>query len=195
MKFFEGKIFKLSSEEKAILSMIFSEGLSKYKMGNRRDPIHPEMQEISDAPLGSSQMTKNLLEIFLIKLRRSTENFSKKSRQSFTMRGIEVNYELKEIFDFIEKNVYGKISVSDIADAVGKSESTVKKLFSEYIPNGIINYYNHCKIEEAKRLIREGKYNFTQIADVLHFDTPQYFSKCFKNFTNMTPSEYKSSII
>ena len=194
MKFFGGKIFKLNAEEKAILSMLFTEGLSHFEMRNKRDPLHPDMQEIENAPLGSSQMTKNLLEMFLIKLRRSTEIFTKKSRQSVNFDGIEIPYDLKGVLDFIEENLYGKITVSDIADAVGRSESAVKKLFALYIPNVIINYYNLRKIEEAKRLIREGKYNFTQISYMLNFDTPQYFSKCFKHFTNMTPSEYKASI-
>ena len=35
----------------------------------------------------------------------------------------------------------------------------------------------------------------TQISDMLQFDNPQYFSKCFKTVTNMTPSEYKASIM
>ena len=86
-------------------------------------------------------------------------------------------------------------TISDVAKVVGKSESTVKQLFSLYRDNGIIKYYNSLKIKEARRLIREGNYNMTQIADMLHFDNPQYFSKCFKSFTHMTPSEYKASIL
>jgi len=195
MKFFEGKIFKLSAEEKSLFSTLLAEGLSHFRMGNERNPLRPEMKEIENAPLGSSQMTKNLLEIFLIMLRRNTDSFSKSSRQSFKIDGVDIPYELKAVFEYIEDNLYGKISVSDISDAVGKSPSALKKLFASYIPNGVIHYYNQRKISEAKRLIREGNYNFTQIADMLHFDTPQYFSKCFKSFTNMTPSEYKSSVI
>ena len=195
MKFFEGKIFKLNAEEKTLLSTLLNEGLSRFSMGKDRNPLRPEMKENKNAPLGSSQMTKNLLEIFLIMLRRNTESFSKKSRQSFKIDGVDIPYELKAVFEYIDKNLYGKVSVRDISDAVGKSESALKKLFASYIPNGVMHYYNQRKISEAKRLIREGNYNFTQIADMLHFDTPQYFSKCFKSFTNMTPSEYKSSII
>ncbi|MBO7217198.1 MAG: AraC family transcriptional regulator [Clostridia bacterium] len=43
--------------------------------------------------------------------------------------------------------------------------------------------------------MREGNYNFAQIADLLHYDTSQYFTKCFKDAVKMTPSEYKKSII
>ena len=85
--------------------------------------------------------------------------------------------------------------MADVAQAVGKGESTVKQLFSLYRSGGIMKYYNYLKIKEAKRLIREGQYNMTQIADLLHFNSPQYFSKCFKTYTNMTPREYKASIV
>ena len=102
---------------------------------------------------------------------------------------------MKEILDFLQNNIYNKITLSDIVRHTGKSESTVKQLFSLYRENGIMRYYNSLKIKEARRLIREGKYNMTQIADMLHFDNPQYFSKCFKNITNMTPKEYKASIL
>lgn len=195
MKFFEGKIFQLDSEEKTFLSMLLSEGLSHFKIRDEHNPLSPIMEELENSPLGSSQMTKNLLEIFLIKLRRNTEMMSKKSRQNFSIENSEISYDIKEILDCISDNIYGKLTVTDIAVSLGKSESTIKNIFSAYKPNGIIRYYNQKKIEEAKKLIREDKYNFTQIADMLHFDTPQYFSKCFKAFTNMTPSEYKSSVI
>ena len=85
--------------------------------------------------------------------------------------------------------------MQDVATKLGKSESTVKQLFAGYRKDGIIKYYNGLKIKEARRLIREGKYNMTQIADMLHFDNPQYFSKCFKAYCNMTPREYKASIM
>ncbi len=51
------------------------------------------------------------------------------------------------------------------------------------------------KTKEARRLIREGNHTMAQISDMLHFDNPQYFSKCFKSFTQMTPREYKNSIV
>ena len=72
---------------------------------------------------------------------------------------------------------------------------STRSRFSLYRSGGIIHYYNSLKIEEAKRLIREGSYNFGQIAAALQFDTPQYFSMCFKRFVHMSPQEYKKSIL
>ena len=193
MKYFEGKIFRLDAEEKSMLSTLFQEGLSCYKLEDEHNPLLQKLNVIKNAPFGSSQMTKNLLEMFLIKLCRSKEVLTKKMRRNYVIDGVEVPYNIKEILDILHQNIYGKISIKDIAAMLGKSESSVKKLFSEY--HGIIKYYNSLKIKEAKRLIREERYNLSQIADMLSFDNPQYFSKCFKQFTKMTPTEYKKSIL
>lgn len=195
MRYFEGKIFKLDAQEKALLSMLFSEGLSCYRLMDERNPLLQKLVKIQSAPYGSSQMTKNLLEVFLIKLCRHTGVLTKKMRQSVVIDGVDVPYQAKEIVDFLRGNIYNRITVQDVVRHTGKSESTVKALFALYRDNGIMQYYNSLKIKEARRLIREGRYNMAQISDMLHFDNPQYFSKCFKKFTNMTPREYKASIM
>jgi len=195
MQYFNGKIFRLSSEEKAVLSKLFSEGLSCYSLLDARDPLKQTLVKNQDSPFGSSQMTKNYLEIFLILLRRNTDVVLKSARRSYVINGVDVPYNVKEIIDYLIGNIYNRITVKDVARAVGKSESTVKQLFATYRPTGIIHYYNSLKIAEAKELIRSGQYNITQVSDMLCYSNPQYFSRCFLQHTNMTPSEYRSSII
>ena len=195
MKNFEGKIFRLDPEEKAMLSNLFDEGLSCFRLVDETNPLLQKLEKIESAPFGSSQMTKNLLEVFLIMLCRNKDVVTKKMRRSYVIDGVDVPYNIKEILDVLNNNIYNKITVADIARVLGKSESSVKQLFSQYRKNGIMKYYNSLKIKEARKLIREGTYNITQISDMLHFDNPQYFSKCFKGFSKMTPSEYKRSIM
>lgn len=195
MHHFEGKIFRLDAEEKALFSMLMAEGLSCFRLADPHNPLLQKLEKQPDAPFGSAQMVKNLLEIFLIKLYRHKDTFTKKSRQNYRVNGIDVPTDVKEILDYIDDHLYDKLNVAVIAKGMGKSESTVKNLFALYHTGGIMKYCNSLKIKEAKKLIREGNYNFAQISNLLHFDTPQYFSKCFKKFTNMTPSEYKGSIL
>ncbi len=195
MKSLEGRIFHLAAEERALMSMLFEEGLSCYRLLDETNPLLQEIQKIPDAPLGSSQMTKNLLEIFLIKLTRNTDILTKQSRTSIIFDGKDIPYPVKEIIDYLKSQLYNKICLNDVARFLGKSPSTIKKLFSHYMNEGIISYYNKLKIKEAKKLIREGYYNFAQIADMLRFDTSQYFTKCFKDATTLTPTEYRNSII
>ncbi len=195
MKHFEGKIFSLTSEERALLSILFREALASYRMTDKNNPLIHKFEKIENAPFGGSQMTKNVLEIFLISLSRNTDVLAKRSRYQYKVNGVDIPYPVKEILDLLENNVYGRLNVEDIAKRLGKSVSTVKKLFSLYRAGGIMNYYNRLKIEEAKKLIREGEHNFSQISSMLQFDTPQYFSMTFKRFERMSPAEYKRSIL
>lgn len=195
MKYFEGKIFKLSVEEKSFLSMLFSEGLSCYQLEDPNNPLLQKLKKLAPSPFGSSQMTKNLLEIFLIKLCRNTDVVTKEMRQSYVIDDIDVPYNIKRILDFLKNHVYEKITIKKMAKQLDMSESALKQSFAKYQTGGIIHYYNSLKIKEARKLIREGNYNMAQISDMLQFDTPQHFSKAFKTIMNMTPSEYKLSIL
>ena len=195
MKHFEGKIWRLSAEEKRLLSMLMSEGLSCFRLEDPSNPLLQKLCILQDAPFGGFQMIRNLLEIFLISLYRHRESVTKRSRQSVHIDGVDVNFEIRELLDVLNANIYGKLTIAEIARKVGKSESTVKTLFARFQPGGIIRYYNNLKIREAKRLIRENRHTFAQIAELLCFDSPQYFSKYFKKLTHMTPKEYKHSIL
>ena len=58
----------------------------------------------------------------------------------------------------------------------------------------IIQYYILLKIEESKKLISQRKYTYTEIANIMGFNSVHYFSRLFKAHTDMTPSEYAKSI-
>lgn len=193
MKNFEGKIFHPDSDEKGIISSLLKEALSCYDMLDKSNPLVQKLVKKEDAPFGSSQLTKNYLEALLIKLQRNEKSESKISRN--LLNGMTVPFEIDEIIRFLNNNVYSRITIKDIAEFLGKSESSIKKQFSAYMKTGVIEYFSDLKIREAKRLICEDKYNFAEISDMLKYDTPQYFSKCFKKRTGFTPSEYKKSVI
>ena len=74
------------------------------------------------------------------------------------------------------------------------SRSCLQALFHERVNRGVIDYFHSLKINLAKQLIREGDLNFTQIADFLSYSSIGHFSNQFKKFTQMSPSEYASSI-
>ena len=195
MDYFSGKIFQLNAEEKALFSMLIGEGLASLSKDDESDPLLHGMSVKDDAPFGYGQMIKNLLEIFLIKLKRNKDVLSKESRRRYRVDGVNISARIKEVVDYLGESLYGKITISELALRFGISESLLKKEFSEYYSGGIINFYHKRKIEEAKRLIKKAELSFSEIADKLGFDNPQYFSKFFKKMAGMTPSEYKKSVI
>ena len=57
-----------------------------------------------------------------------------------------------------------------------------------------MSWFGALKIQAARRLIREGRLNFTQIAARLGFQSVHYFSRRFRQATGMSPSEYERSV-
>ncbi|MDD6137074.1 MAG: AraC family transcriptional regulator [Lachnospiraceae bacterium] len=49
-------------------------------------------------------------------------------------------------------------------------------------------------VSKAKKYLREDNYNITQIAYMLGYSTVHYFSRQFKKFTGMSPSQYTNSV-
>ena len=94
----------------------------------------------------------------------------------------------------MDSNIASKLSLDDIAHFAGISKTAVKQLFREQAGCGACEYYIRMKIDLAKKYIRERSYNFTQIAEILGYDSIHYFSRQFKRCVNMSPSEYAASV-
>ena len=63
-------------------------------------------------------------------------------------------------------------------------------LFSRHLHISPSEYIRREKLEESKRLIRQGDMNFTQIADRLKYSSICHYSNQFKRKYGMTPTEY-----
>ena len=96
--------------------------------------------------------------------------------------------------DYIGTHVYEKLSVSTVAGEANVSASYLTALFHKYMQLSPGEYIRRTKLEESKKLIREGKMNFTQIAQQLQYSTVHHFSRQFKEKFGITPTEYARAI-
>jgi AraC-like DNA-binding protein len=67
---------------------------------------------------------------------------------------------------------------------------TVKKLTGKTAGK----YIDDLVIVEAKNLLRDPSLTIAQVADLMYFSDQFFFSKFFKRYTGITPSEYRKSI-
>ena len=94
----------------------------------------------------------------------------------------------------LEDNIAKRLTLSDICRDNLVGRSYLQKIFREKTGGGAMEYFGTLKIGAAKRMIREGTHNFTEIAALLGYNSIHYFSRHFKKVTGMTPSEYASSV-
>ena len=91
---------------------------------------------------------------------------------------------------FVSAHVWEDLSVPFVAHHVDMSPSYLTALFQKHLAVSPAEYIRRIKLQESKRLIRENKLNFTEIAAELQYSTVHHFSRQFKEKFGMTPSEY-----
>lgn len=193
MKFFENKILRIeTNEEKNILARIIEERLNAFD-APLYDPISSKVIKDS-AIIGSQQLIKLYLELFLITLIRNHTYIEKKKRLSLVTRQRVEDDLLNRIIAYMKDNVDNNIMIGDLCNEFAVGRTQLKTLFKDKLGTSAMQYFRYLKMERAKDLIREGKYNFTEIAQLLNFSSVNYFSQSFKRIVGMNPSQYADSV-
>lgn len=193
MDFFDGKIFTLGKSEKKILSLFLSEAKKALvKISGSFEDKQP--LDFSAASFGSVQLMAALLEELLVSLIRLNNENTSEIKAGYESKKIVENSLAEAICEHLTACTYGRVNLSELCRKFNVSKSYLCKIFKENYGKGVIDYYLNLKISEAKKLIRTEKYTVSQISDMLMFSCIHHFSRSFKRFTGVTPTEYKKSI-
>ncbi|MCY1152353.1 MAG: AraC family transcriptional regulator [Sphaerochaetaceae bacterium] len=192
MSYFEDKVMNINNHLSLYLHTILKEAKLTYE-NDLADPYFTELKLNPTAPKFSQDLIAISLEGFLIELIRLQLNES--NNTSISIHEKENNRRVQKVINYLESNITTNITLENICTHCSMSRSLVQKLFKDDTGWSVMEYFYRLKIEEAKRLIRNGTNNFTQIADHLGYSTIHYFSRQFKKIVGMSPSEYSKSIL
>ena len=92
---------------------------------------------------------------------------------------------------YIKRNLTEKISVPQLAEIEGLSESRFYAVFKEKIGSTPIEYINSLRIERACNLLSSTLMSVGEIGSNCGFDDTFYFSKTFKKKMGVTPTQYR----
>ncbi len=177
----------LTAELQRLLTDVIKEGrsvfLPPYDVPNLKD-----MKKRVDYPFGADQMIKLKLEAFFIELIRARETSVR------TNLPASAGVKMQEVHRYIEENYRERIRLDELCFLYGTNKTTLCAHFKEEYGTTVLGYINALKIKEAKRLLREGNYNLTQIAAMVGFSSLHYFSRAFKQHENQSPTQYMKSI-
>ena len=95
--------------------------------------------------------------------------------------------------NYIEMNLDRNIRAQELADMVGYSVTYFTRRFREETGFGISDYVKAARIERAKILLESTDSSVQEISDKLGFTTRNYFTRCFRDITGVTPVEYRNN--
>ena len=177
----------LEGEQQKILTEIIKEGRTVFK-APYDVPNLKDMKKRKEYPFGADQMIKLKLEMLLIEIVRS--RMTEKTGMDVTI----LDPKTHEIYNYVNKNFRENITLGELCFIFGTNKTTLCSSFKKAYGDTVIGYINHLKIKEAKKLLREGKYNLTEISQILGFSSVHYFSRLFKKEQGVSPSDYIRTI-
>ena len=192
-RFFANKILKINGDQKEYLSTIVKEAGRAFS-SPLSDPYLQKLEKATPEVFGSEQLIKTALEILLISLYRN--NFLKPDTEkpmSVLADRLDKNI-VTDIIEYMNENINYPLKFGEIAKLAGTSPTRLKTIFKQKTGMGVMQYFRKLKISRAKLYIRENDYNFTQIAQMLGYESIHSFSRQFSALEGMSPREYAKSV-
>ncbi|WNR43475.1 AraC family transcriptional regulator [Paenibacillus roseipurpureus] len=83
------------------------------------------------------------------------------------------------------------INMKQIAESTGWSQEHFSRVFRSYVGSSPITYLMRLRVELACRSLTHTKDSIRQIAEHSGFKSEYYFSRVFRQFKSVTPSDYR----
>ncbi len=190
------RVLMLHDRDRHWLSLVVQEGIRAF-LPPFDDPSEHRLDRNPDAPFGSEQLMRAYLEILLVHLVRTCQA-SESEREPAKLTSVyRENFEQElcdRIVSYLRERLAEPLSLEVVCKQFHIGKSRLKQVFHDRYRCGVMEYFRTLKLEEAKSLIREQKYNLTEISAKLGYASIHYFSRDFKKNAGMSPSEYAKTV-
>ena len=131
-------------------------------------------------------------------VRRLRGKFSGAVTQEQRVENIEVKGNNDALMERIMRSVNAHMSdssynVDTLAEDVGISRAQLHRKMKEMTGISSGKFLRNLRMEQAARLLREGRINVSQVADSVGYNDQAHFSTAFKTHFGLSPLEYAES--
>lgn len=94
--------------------------------------------------------------------------------------------------EFVAQHMHNvDLSVDDIAAAMCMSRSTLFRRMKQIYSMNPNEYLRQRRLSYAAELLQQNKYSISDVCLLVGFNSPSYFSSCFKKQYNVLPKDYR----
>ena len=95
---------------------------------------------------------------------------------------------------YINENFRRDISLDDVSREVDISPYYFSKLFKQETGKNFIEYLTEIRLRSARELLQNSQYSIKEICAQSGYSDPNYFSRIFKKYEGVTPSEFREHL-
>lgn len=101
---------------------------------------------------------------------------------------------VEEAQRYIEENYEKEISLDEISRQLNISSYYFSKLFKETTKQNFVEYTTMVRLKRAKILLKDKRLGIKEIGIRIGYRDPNYFSRIFKKYEGVTPTEYREGV-
>ena len=98
--------------------------------------------------------------------------------------------DVAKTLEYMEENYMYRLTLASISANVNLSSSYLCRIFKSEVGTSITNYLNNLRVRKAATLIKENTLSMKEISSMVGIDDQLYFSRLFKKYMGISPSEY-----
>ncbi|NEW00635.1 AraC family transcriptional regulator [Bacillus megaterium] len=98
---------------------------------------------------------------------------------------------IEEALLFIEQNYAASITIQDVAKHISIDRSYLHRLFRKYVKKSPQIYLLNLRMEKASILLKRTNYKIGVIARSVGYRDVLLFTRTYKKYNNMTPSQFR----
>jgi Response regulator containing CheY-like receiver domain and AraC-type DNA-binding domain len=103
---------------------------------------------------------------------------------------------MENVKNFIQAHYSSsELSVEEVSRNVYINPSYLRAVCQKELGMSVSEYITALRMQKAKELLNNGNKKFSDIAEMVGYTDASYFSKCFKKYYGMSPSEYENTKI
>jgi len=95
---------------------------------------------------------------------------------------------------YIHENYKAPIVIRELAEKYHMTYNWFIRCFKDFTGSSPQSYLTDIRIEKAKDLLSHRSFQIGEIAELVGYSDPLYFSRIFKKKTGCSPKEYKKSV-
>ena len=184
---FSQKPYKLIGSQVTLLTTIIKESRNVYPPPYDLPDVF-RINKKNEYPFGADQMIRNALEMLLIDIIRELNRLEEKKVTK------KESYNISQVHQYITNNFAENHHLDNLSFLFNTNKTYLCSEFKAVYGDSIINFLHKLRIKEAKRLMRTGNYNISQISEMIGYTSVSYFCKVFKKYENSAPSEYIKTV-
>lgn len=85
-------------------------------------------------------------------------------------------------------------TIADLKQIAGMNELKMRRLFTQVFGMGIYDYYQHMRMKEAARLLRDEKLSVSEAGYQMGFENLSHFSRVFEKHIGKKPKKYSREL-